>query len=175
MKCVRPDRIVHSLRNYVAKVVGAELLESPLPDFRQIAARSSPARPIIVVAAPPLDPSHAIESLSNDCVVLSLQNSPGEVSVDTESYINAAIQCIRFIWSQATLCCARQCFSSGQWLVIRDCSFDLKTIKRIKNELLAANSVHLGFRLWLIATETIHFPVDLYQSSVRGKLAYENC
>lgn len=90
MKCVRPDRIVHSLRNYIASVVGSELLQSPLPDLRLIAARSSAARPIIVIAAPSLDPSHALDALSSDCVVVSLLNSPGEVSVDIDSYINAA-------------------------------------------------------------------------------------
>lgn len=57
LKCLRPDKIINAIQNYIAKYLGRQFIEPQIPNLSEIYMTSSNTKPIVFILSPGTDPA----------------------------------------------------------------------------------------------------------------------
>ena len=151
MRCIRPDKLVGAVQNYVRDEMGQRYIEPPPFDLEACYNDSSCISPLIFVLSPGSDPMAALMSFADKKGVtwnaISLGQGQGPKA---EKLISEGQQ-------------------SGNWVVLQNCHLAVSwmtTLERICEQITTENT-NPAFRLWLTSYPSQHFPVSVLQNGVK--------
>ncbi len=140
MRCLRPDRVIHAMRNVVTDEVGKKFIETPVLDYKWIHSQSSADIPLIIILSPGADPQSSIEQAGKS---LGLNDDQ--------------FRFLSFGQGQGTLAenMIKESCHLGQWVILQNCHLLTSWMKKLGKWLqVLLRSPHPGFRLWLTTEPT---------------------
>eukprot|EP00899_Mesostigma_viride_P012092 jgi/Mesvir1/20884/Mv07961-RA.1 len=152
LRCIRFDKMVPAVFNYVSDTLGARFVEPPPLSLEACYRDSSPTIPLVFVLSPGSDPMTALLKFGNDCKVrietVSLGQGQGPIAA---RHIAEASR-------------------EGYWVVLQNCHLAVSwmpTLERICEVELSAETTNKEFRLWLTSYPSDAFPVSILQNGVK--------
>ncbi|XP_066592221.1 dynein axonemal heavy chain 7-like [Prorops nasuta] len=156
LRCIRPDKIIPAVQQYVRSEFGEEFVEAPPFDLASSYADSSSSTPLIFVLTPGADPAQLLLKFaedrgfgSNRLHYLSLGQGQGPIAE-------------KLIEDGSKL---------GHWIVLQNCHLAkswMKVLERICENLQIVDSgTNERFRLWLTSYPADHFPVSILQNGIK--------
>ncbi|GIY65785.1 dynein heavy chain 9, axonemal [Caerostris extrusa] len=140
VRCLRPDRIVYAIRDFVADVLGPAFVNSRSNDLDDILGECSSKTPILFILSPGVDPLHDLEACGErkgfNTAGGNFQNvslGQGQESIAEQTMDTGA--------------------SNGHWVVLQNIHLAKGWLHRLEKKLeeLGNNEVHENFRLFLSA------------------------
>eukprot|EP00958_Prasinococcus_capsulatus_P016076 scaffold1766_cov401-Prasinococcus_capsulatus_cf.AAC.33 len=151
LRCLRPDRIVGAIREFVADKLGEQYLQPPQFDLDESFSYSTALTPLIFILSPGSDPMSALLNFSNKKArtISSISLGQGQGS-KAEQMISDAIH-------------------SGSWVVLQNCHLAISWMPTLEKicENLAPETTNPDFRLWLTSYPSTHVPVAVLQNGVK--------
>jgi dynein heavy chain len=152
LRCIRPDKIVLSVQNFIIEKLGEKFCKPPAFDLKACYEDSSVISPLIFILSPGSDPQAGLDKLCDQMGVtieykISLGQGQGEKAA---KYIERARK-------------------EGKWVELMNCHLavswmsDLEAIVENINE----DNTHPAFRLWLTTYPSMDFPVSILQNGVK--------
>ncbi len=140
MRCFRPDRVVHAMRNVVTNEIGKKFIQPPVLDYKRIHSQSSADIPLIIILTPGADPQSCIQQAGKS---LGLND-------DQFRYLSLG-------QGQGTLAenMIKESSHLGHWVILQNCHLLTSWLKKLEKWLLVLlRSPHPEFRLWLTTEPT---------------------
>ncbi|XP_060806154.1 dynein axonemal heavy chain 1-like [Amyelois transitella] len=153
LKCLRPDKLVPGLQDYVVSGLGARFVEPQPADLAALYAESDALAPIIFVLSTGTDPAADLLKFADKMKMgkrfesISLGQGQGPLA---EAMMRVGCDFGNWVFFQ-------NCHLSPSWMPILEIN-----VEQIQPEL-----VHKDFRLWLTSTPSPHFPVALLQNGYK--------
>ncbi|KAL7290283.1 hypothetical protein TKK_0015983 [Trichogramma kaykai] len=155
LRCIRPDKLVPSIRSFVVQRMGQTFVEPPPFELRDSYNDSNNVTPLIFVLSPGSDPMASLIKFANDLGIAtkslkSISLGQGQGPIASEA-INRAIE-------------------TGEWLVLQNCHLAeswMRELDRICDEVITPANTHASFRLWLTSYPSKIFPVSILQNAVK--------
>ncbi|XP_052749829.1 dynein axonemal heavy chain 1-like isoform X2 [Galleria mellonella] len=153
LKCLRPDKLVPGLQDYVVMGLGARFVEPQPADLAALYAESDPMAPIIFVLSTGTDPAADLMKFADKMKMgkrfesISLGQGQGPLA---EAMMKIGCDFGNWVFFQ-------NCHLSPSWMPVLELN-----VEQIQPEL-----VHKDFRLWLTSTPSPHFPVALLQNGYK--------
>ncbi|XP_063895398.1 dynein axonemal heavy chain 1 [Helicoverpa armigera] len=153
LKCVRPDKLIPGLQDYVVTGLGARFVEPQPADLAALYAESDPLAPIIFVLSTGTDPAADLLKFADKMKMgkrfesISLGQGQGPYA---EAMMRVGCDFGNWVFFQ-------NCHLSPSWMPVLELN-----VEHIQPEL-----VHKDFRLWLTSTPSPFFPVALLQNGYK--------
>ena len=151
VRCLRPDRILFMVYQFVTDKLGKQYVEPPAFNLRDTYEESSNTIPLVFVLSPGVDPATQLGALAarEGCNLRSLALGQGQ---DEPAKRQIA-----------------ECAQSGGWVFLANCHLMvswLPDLEKIIDE-LSDSRPHENFRLWLSSIPTPAFPIGILQRAVK--------
>lgn len=160
LKCLRPDRVISGVQDFVASQLGEKFVEPQTSDLSALFKESSPLTPLIFVLSTGADPSSSLYKFAEEMrfskklTSVSLGQGQGPRA---EALIKEGME--RGLWILL-----QNCHLSPSWMPVLDRVIDAIT----------PDKVHRDFRLWLTSMPTPKFPVTILQNGVKSTIEPPN-
>eukprot|EP00698_Gefionella_okellyi_P021809 TRINITY_DN713_c0_g3_i1.p1 TRINITY_DN713_c0_g3~~TRINITY_DN713_c0_g3_i1.p1 ORF type:complete len:2250 (-),score=595.98 TRINITY_DN713_c0_g3_i1:82-5835(-) len=154
LRCLRPDKLINGVTNFVANRLGQQYVEPPPFDLAGAYADSSATAALIFMLSPGSDPLNALLSFAEQqqyadkmrTISLGQGQGPRAAALITEGVEN------------------------GNWVVLQNCHLAvswLPTLEQIVEGLHEHPEINPGFRLWLTSYPSPKFPISILQDGVK--------
>jgi len=154
LRCLRPDRVVAAVTDFVAAELGKYYVEPPPFNLEACFNDSSNTSPLIFVLSPGQDPMTELLRFA-----------------DTRGFGGKRTAAISLGQGQGPI--ARRLITegmrAGSWVVLQNCHLCtswMPTLEKICEE-LTPDAASPDFRLWLTSAPSTHFPVSILQNGVK--------
>ena len=153
LRCLRPDKILPAVNNFVESTMGRKFTEPPPFDLPGSYAESNATTPLLFVLSPGSDPTTALLKFAadmgkdTDISVISMGQGQGPKAA---VLINEAVQ-------------------TGKWVLLQNCHLAASWMPSLEKicEGIKPESADASFRLWLTSLPSPSFPVAILQNGVK--------
>ena len=151
LRCIRPDKMVPSIQDFVKEELGPEFIDPPAFDLAKIYKDSSCVTPLIFVLSPGSDPFTSLSKFAeiNHKAITPISLGQGRGPIAAKA-IAEGVQ-------------------NGSWVVLQNCHLAVRwmpTLERICEE-FSQDKTHPEFRLWLTSYPSPDFPISILQNGVK--------
>ena len=152
LRCLRPDKLVQAIQQFVESKMGKKYIEPPAFDLEGSFADSDQCTPLVFILSQGVNPSDEVFKFAESrgfsgLESISLGQGQGPIA-------EAAI---------------REAVDKGTWVFLQNCHLAvswLPTLERIIEE-LNMETTNSNFRLWLTSMPSKDFPVSVLQNGVK--------
>ena len=175
LRCIRPDKIIPAIQNFIIDSMGRQYIEPPTFDLAGSFADSNCCSPLIFVLSPGADPMAGLLKFAEDkgfgagkCQSISL----GQGQVITSPILS-------FVFTQTYTLVSNlskgpiaakminRAVKEGTWVVLQNCHLAtswMPKLEKICEEEILPDNTSKEFRLWLTSYPSEDFPVSILQN-----------
>ncbi|CCW65070.1 unnamed protein product [Phytomonas sp. EM1] len=151
VRCLRPDRLVFMVYEFIEDQLGAQFVEPPTFNLKEAYEESSNAIPLVFVLSAGVDPTTQLNAIAqrggHTLKTLALGQGQGENA-------KRAIQ---------------ELSQTGGWVFLANCHLMVSWLVELEKIIddLAEQNPHKEFRLWLSSVPTPGFPIGILQRAIK--------
>ncbi|CAD7701708.1 unnamed protein product [Ostreobium quekettii] len=153
VRCIRPDKVVIAVQDFVDRTLGRRFVEPPPFDLRACYRDSTPTMPLIFVLSPGSDPTAALLQFAaeND-----MDGRLHAISLGQGQGPKAAVMIAEGL-------------ESGHWVVLQNCHLAPSWMPALDKicEDMDPDTVNSDFRLWMTSYPSPKFPVSILQNGIK--------
>jgi len=151
LRCLRRDKAMDGVLNFVVETMGQQYVEPPPFDIRGCYNDSAPTSPLVFVLSTGSDPNKDLFTFA------------GEVGAEVQSIALGQGQ------GQIALNLVNKGFETGDWILLQNCHLALSWMPELEKlcDDFEPSKMHENFRLWLTSMPSPAFPVLVLQMSVK--------
>ena len=162
LRCLRPDRIIFSCKQFIANNLGKVFIEPPSLNLENVYLNDSTCfTPIIFILSSGSDPTQQLLSLATklNVQVQSLSLGAGQDKPATIMFNNGV--------------------KNGNWVFFANCHLSINWMPQLEqliNQLLSKNNqknINKNFRLWLSCKPHPKFPISILQKSLKLQMNHQ--
>ncbi|KAL7746739.1 hypothetical protein RI367_007902 [Sorochytrium milnesiophthora] len=153
LRCLRPDRVVAGVQDFVGASLGDKFIEPQTSEFLALYKESAPWVPLIFVLSPGADPASNLYKFAEE---MRFSKKLTSVSLGQGQGPRA----------EALL---RDGMEKGLWVLLQNCHLAPSWMPMLDKlvDAITPDKVHRDFRLWLTSMPTPKFPVSILQNGVK--------
>lgn len=154
IRCLRPDRVLNTIRRYVSSVLSPEFTVPPAPDLNAALLDSDAYTPILFILSPGVDPLHELRRLADT-------NKIPEDSFHDLALGQGQAEAAKSLLTEGS--------EKGWWIYFGNCHLMISWMDSFEAifEEISLTQINPKFRLWLSSDPHPKFPISILQKSVK--------